>query len=105
MLQESCEPNCDNNQQLFKGVFARHLGYLIPYLTDAFHIKKYSSFLKSNTISLWTTSHCEVDELFSLFWNRNPSDACDSIENVVTTKLTSNWKLIGLGNCMDDNHD
>jgi hypothetical protein len=119
ILKEPCEPNCDSDQKLFKGIFVRHLSYLLPYLTDALHIQKYTSFLQQNAISLWNTSRCESDGLFGLFWNNNSSNSCHSFQDTATTSaaldlfisvakikqqlaVTSNWMLLGLGNCMDD---
>lgn len=52
ILKEPCEPNCDNDQKLFKGIFARHLAYLLPYLTDPSHVQKYDAFLQQNADAL-----------------------------------------------------
>jgi predicted alpha-1,6-mannanase (GH76 family) len=120
ILKEPCEPNCDTDQKLFKGIFARHLSYLLPYLTDAVHIQKYTSFLQQNALSLWTTDRCEKDGLFGLFWDNYASDSCDSPRNTATTSSgldlfisaaktqqppsSSKWMLLGLGNCVDDNN-
>ncbi len=115
ILKEPCEPNCDSDQKLFKGIFARHLSYLLPYLTDSFYIQKYSSFLQQNAISLWSTSRCE---LVGLFWNSSLSNNCDSARNTATTSsaldlfisaartkqevTSSKWMVLGMGNCMDN---
>ncbi|MCC7160008.1 MAG: hypothetical protein IT281_10810, partial [Ignavibacteria bacterium] len=121
ILKEPCEPKCDNDQHLFKGIFARHLGYLLPYLTDTIHIQKYTLFLQQNAVSLLKTNRCELDGLFDLFWNNNnsstscnlsrdtatTSSAFDLFISVANTKqqmLSSKWILLGLGNCMDDNN-
>jgi hypothetical protein len=120
ILKEPCEPNCDNDQELFKGIFARHLSYLLPYLTDTVHIQKYTSFLQQNAISLWTTDRCEMDGLFGLFWDNKSSNSCNSSRDTATTTaaldlfisisttkhplVSSEWILFGLGNCMDDNN-
>jgi hypothetical protein len=123
ILKETCEPTtCDNDQQLFKGIFIRHLNYLLPYLTDRSHIDKYRSFLMQNAASVWTTRQCEHDGLFSLIWNNQTSSSCQSSRNAATTSsacdlflsvinvdsrisndklATSDWILLGLGNCMD----
>jgi len=47
-LREACEPNCDSNQRLFKGIFIRHLSYLLRYLTDSIQIEKYQKFIEIN---------------------------------------------------------
>ncbi|CAF1396515.1 unnamed protein product, partial [Rotaria sordida] len=120
ILKEPCEPNCDFNQKLFKGIFVRHLAYLIPYLTDAAHIQQYRSFLQQNAESVWTSRRCEVDGLYSLIWSNQFSNSCEPSHNTSTTsaawdlfvsvaktkppsiRSSSNWTLLGLGNCMDD---
>jgi hypothetical protein len=119
ILKEPCEPNCDEDQKLFKGIFVRHLGYLLPYLTDPLHIQKYTAFLQQNAISLWTTNRCETDGLLGLFWDNISPNSCISTRNVATTSAaldlftavsrsqqqaiaSSKWVLLGLGNCMDD---
>ncbi|CAF4008965.1 unnamed protein product [Adineta steineri] len=121
ILKEACEPKCDTNHRSFKGIFARHLGYLMPYLTDASHIQKYTLFLRLNSVSSWTTSRCEMDGLFNIFWDSKLPDACDAPRDTATTssvldlfistaktsqttRKTAKWMLIGLGNCMDDNN-
>ncbi len=68
ILKEPCEPNCNDDQKLFKGIFVRHLTYLIPYLTDAAHIQRYRSFLQQNGESVWTSRHCELDGSYSLIY-------------------------------------
>jgi len=121
ILKEPCEPNCDGDQKLFKGIFARHLSYLLPYLTDASHILKYTSFLQENAILLWTADRCELDGLFGLFWNNQSSNRCNTSRDTATTSsaldlfiavaktkqqvTSSNWVLLGLGNCMDDKNN
>ncbi|CAF1080452.1 unnamed protein product [Adineta steineri] len=118
ILKEPCEPNCDNDQKLFKGIFVRHLSYLLPYLIDSIHIQKYTLFLQQNAISISMTNRCELDGLFGLFWNNTSINNCDSTRDTATTSsvldlflsivntqqqiTTSNWILLGMGNCMDD---
>jgi hypothetical protein len=120
ILKEPCEPECDNDQKPYKGIFARHLGYLLPYVTDTLHIQNYTTFLQQNAISLWTSGRCEKYGLFSLFWNYNSSDTCNSSQDVATTTSAldlfisaaktkqqvtlSSWMLLGLGNCVDNNN-
>ncbi|CAF4871566.1 unnamed protein product [Rotaria sp. Silwood1] len=120
ILKEPCEPNCNDDQQLFKGIFVRHLAYLIPYLTDAAHIQRYRSFLQQNAESVWTSKRCELDGLYSLIWSNQSANSCDSSRNTSSTSAawdlfisvaktippsnisSSNWTWLGLGNCMDD---
>lgn len=119
VLKESCEPNCTMEQALYKGVFVRHLAYLIPYLTDAAHIQKYSSFLQQNAESVWSSQHCDLDGLYGSIWSNQSSSSCESSRNTSATSAAwdlfvsaaranpsntsaSNWTFLGLGNCVDD---
>ena len=120
ILRETCEPSCDNDQKLFKGIFVRHLAYLIPFLTDPVHIRNYTSFVERNAASVWTSKQCELDGLFSVIWDNQTSSSCESSRNVASTSSaldlflsvaktqpsarvsSSSWMLFGLGNCMDD---
>ncbi len=120
ILKESCEPNCTNDQSLYKGIFVRHLAYLIPYLTDAAHIQKYQSFLQQNAQSVWTSQRCEVDGLYGFIWSNQSSNSCEPSRNTSATSAawdlfisaakanpssntsSSNWTFLGLGNCEDD---
>jgi predicted alpha-1,6-mannanase (GH76 family) len=106
ILKEPCEPNCDDNQKLYKGIFARHLGYLLSYLKSTSHSKKYTSFLRRNAESLWITNRCKEDGLLGLLWKTKESSECDSTRNIATTsaasiqqpkvEVTSKWTLLGL---------
>lgn len=119
ILKEPCEPNCTDDQALYKGIFVRHLAYLVPYLTDAAHIQKYSSFLQQNADTVWTSQRCEVDGLYGFIWSNQSSSSCESARNTTATSAawdlfvsaakvnpptntSSNWTFIGLGNCIDD---
>ncbi len=120
ILKEPCEPNCNNDQQMFKGIFVRHLAYLIPYLTDATHIQQYRSFLQHNAESVWTSKLCERDGLYGLVWTNQSNDSCATPRNTSSTSAAwdlfisaakstpsssvlaaSNWTWLGLGDCMD----
>ena len=120
ILKELCEPNCTDDQKLFKGIFVRHLAYLIPYLTDAAHIQHYRSFLQQNADSVWTFKRCELDGLYSVIWSNQSTNSCDTSRNTSSTSAAwdlfisvaktvppsnmsaSNWTWLGLGNCVDD---
>ncbi|CAF0961146.1 unnamed protein product [Adineta steineri] len=122
ILKEECEPNnCDNDQKLFKGIFIRHLGYLIPFIKDSSYKNKFISFIQNNTISILTKNRCEIDGLFGLLWNNNSSSSCQSVRNTATTSAaldlfttlvktkqsttiitSSKFILFGLGNCIDE---
>lgn len=122
ILKEPCEPNCTNDQKLYKGIFVRHLAYLIPYLTDAAHIQQYRLFLQQNAASVWTSQHCELDGLFGVIWSNQSATSCELSRNTSSTSAAwdlfisaaktqppsimspSNWTLLGLGNCVDDNN-
>ncbi|CAF1627313.1 unnamed protein product [Rotaria sp. Silwood1] len=121
ILKEPCEPNCNDDQKLFKGIFVRHLAYLIPYLTDAAHIQQYVSFIQQNAETVLTSRRCEIDGLYSVIWSNQSFNSCDSSRNTSSTSAawdlfiaaaktkpqsimsSSNWTWLGLGNCMDDN--
>ena len=122
ILKEPCEPTCDNDQKLFKGIFVRHLGYLLPHLTDPVRIRNYTDFVQQNALSLWENNLCELDGLFGLVWNNESStrDSCQPARDAATTSAawdlfmsasktqgrqrttTADWTLLGLGNCMDE---
>ena len=119
VLKEPCEPNCTMDQALYKGIFVRHLAYLIPYLTDAAHIQKYSSFLQQNAESVWASQRCDLDGLYGFIWSNQSSSSCESSRNTSATSAAwdlfvsaakanpanasvSNWTFAGLGNCADD---
>lgn len=119
-LKEPCEPNCDNDQKLFKGIFIRHLSYLLPYLTDSAHIEKYQRFLQINAQSLWTNNRCVTDGTFGITWNNQTSNQCDSNRDTSSTSSafdlfistakvqqissTTKWILLGQGDCTDDDY-
>lgn len=94
---EPCEPTCTVDQAIYKGIFVRHLAYLIPYPTDTTHIQNYRSFLKKNAETVWTFQQCEVDGLYGFIWNNQSSNSCESLRNT----SASNWKFLGLGNCIN----
>ena len=121
VLKEPCEPKCDNDQKLFKGIFVRHLAYLIPYLTDTTHVQRYRAFLQQNAESVWSWKRCEADGLFGVIWSNQSSTSCDASRDTASTSAAwdlfisvakttptsmvaspSNWTWLGLGNCMDD---
>jgi predicted alpha-1,6-mannanase (GH76 family) len=120
ILKEPCEPNCTMDQALYKGIFVRHLAYLIPYLTDAAHIQKYSSFLQQNAEMVWTSQLCDLDGLYGYIWSNQSSSSCEASRNTSATSAAwdlfvsaaksnpsntsapSNWTFLGLGNCADD---
>lgn len=122
ILKEPCEPQCDNDQKLFKGIFVRHLNYLLPFITDPAHRQNYISFVEQNVRSVWTSQKCELDGLFSVSWTNQSTNSCDPARDIASTSSafdlflsaaalkqfsqkplsTSSWLLLGLGNCMDD---
>ena len=119
-LREPCEPNCDNDQKLFKGIFIRHLSYLLRYLTDSIHIEKYRKFIEANAQSLWSNNRCVTDGTFGITWNNQTSTQCDANRDTSSTSsafdlfisaaqvqstTSTRWILLGQGNCADDNND
>lgn len=120
IFKEPCEPKCDGDQLLFKGIFVRHLSYLLPFLIDPIHKQKYEDFLQNNAQTVWINKLCENDGFYGLIWNNESLTNCNSSQNVasssavwdlflslaMTNKISfsssSQWTLIGLGNCMDN---
>ncbi|CAF2713130.1 unnamed protein product [Rotaria sp. Silwood2] len=107
------EPSTYSNE-----IFARHLGYLLQYLTDTYYVQKYTLFLQKSAVLLLTTNQCELDDLFDLFWSNDSSNSCNLPRNTASTSRafdlflfvskikrqipSSNWILPSLGNYMYD---
>ncbi|KAI0028458.1 Six-hairpin glycosidase [Vararia minispora EC-137] len=53
ILKESCDdassPNCDHNQQIFKGIWMKHVQYYLDNANDASRTAKYAPFLGSQS--------------------------------------------------------
>lgn len=62
LYEYGCEPDCDNNQHAFKGIFTRNLAELNVLLAD----KPYSDFLAANAKSVWTNDR--DDNLYGIAW-------------------------------------
>jgi predicted alpha-1,6-mannanase (GH76 family) len=59
VLVEPCSSGgCNHDQQIFKGVFARHLGAFLPLMEDAAVIARARSFLAANADSLLLKDSC-----------------------------------------------
>lgn len=119
ILKEPCEDGCTDDQKLFKGIFVRHLGYLLPYFTDKPHKQKYSSFLQKNAMSVLTVDRCDYDGLFGVFWTNYTYNSCGSPTKTITTSavldlfismaktqqqtpISPRWMLLGQGSCVDE---
>lgn len=63
ILRESCEPNCGNDGDQFKGIFMRNLSYL--YQTT--HKQAYKDFITTNAQSIWLRSRNKSNQ-FGLSW-------------------------------------
>lgn len=91
ILTESCEARdegCDNNQQAFKGIFARNLAELNVLLPD----RPYSEYLKKNARAAWKRDHNE-EGLFGISWNGPYMEASIGTHSSVVSLLIANiWE-------------
>eukprot|EP01116_Phalansterium_solitarium_P000960 TRINITY_DN10782_c0_g2_i1.p1 TRINITY_DN10782_c0_g2~~TRINITY_DN10782_c0_g2_i1.p1 ORF type:complete len:380 (+),score=-8.65 TRINITY_DN10782_c0_g2_i1:452-1591(+) len=77
ILIELCEPNnCDNDQQIFKGIFVRHLFYLanntLAIQTMPDRVKVYTSFISNWAQTLYVDAGVPVPkagQLYGLSWS------------------------------------
>lgn len=91
ILTESCEAGetCDNNQQAFKGIFARNLAELNVQLPD----EPYSAYLASNAQSAWTNDRDGDEDLFGISWAGPYEDASVGTQTSVIGLLIANiWR-------------
>lgn len=92
ILTESCEAGagCDNNQQAFKGIFARNLAELDARLPD----RPYGAYLAGNAEAAWTEDRDAGSDLFGISW-AGPYDGGASVgtQSSVISLLTANlWE-------------
>ncbi|CAN8102074.1 unnamed protein product [Discula destructiva] len=88
ILTESCElrdGDCDNNQQAFKGIFARNLAELNAILAD----RPYTGYLEQNAEAAWTSDRNSAD-LFGVSWNGPYQEASIGTQSSVVSLLTAN---------------
>lgn len=94
ILTESCEAaagggGCDNNQQAFKGIFARNLGELNVQLDD----RPYSAYLADNAEAAWTEDRDAESGLFGISWAGPYENASVGTQSSVISLLVANiWK-------------
>lgn len=87
ILTESCEVgDCDNNQQAFKGIFARNLAELDAQLDD----RPYSAYLASNAEAAWTKDRDADSDLFGISWAGPYEDASVGTQSSVISLLVAN---------------
>ncbi|KAF8306706.1 Six-hairpin glycosidase [Clavulina sp. PMI_390] len=58
ILKESCDSNtgattCDADQQIFKGVFMKHLSYYLTYVNDATKVSKYTGQINAQASGIY----------------------------------------------------
>eukprot|EP01036_Dinobryon_divergens_P030353 gene30353-39583_t len=115
VLVEPCSSSgCNHDQQIFKGVFARHLGAFLPLMNDPAVIARARSFLATNADSMLVKDSCSNGG-YGLYWN-GPESALNSVaEQSAATDLlqaaassgtwrpvTEEGRAIGFGSCVDD---
>lgn len=91
VLTESCEAGaaCDNNQQAFKGIFARNLAELNVLLPD----RPYSTYLANNARAAWTDDRDPDSDLFGISWAGPYTAASVGTQSSVISLLVANiWK-------------
>ena len=117
VLVEPCSSGggCNHDQQIFKGVFARHLAAFLPLMQDAAVVARARSFLATNADSMLATDSCSNGG-YGLSWS-GPESALNSVaEQSAATDLlaaaassgtwmpaTEEGRGIGFGGCVDDN--
>jgi len=108
ILNEPCS-GCDGDQLIFKGIFLRHLGYAAANLTA--YLPNLSTFLINNSNSVIQNAVCR-DGSYGFLWQGPCADQSTAAQSSVLDLFTSagvnaknqptNWRAIGLGNCVDD---
>lgn len=91
ILTEFCEAadDCDNNQQAFKGIFARNLAELNILLSD----RPYSRYLANNAQAAWTNDRNGRSDLFGISWAGPYSAASVGTQSSVISLLIANiWE-------------
>jgi len=78
VLKESCEPNCGNDGQQFKGIFMRYLGILIKGLSGA-NKTKFSNWVSLNADAVWNKARNPSDSTCGLVWNGPTNQAACAI--------------------------
>jgi len=80
VLKESCEPSCNADGEQFKGIFMRHLGYLVKVLRTANPALAgdYALWIAKNADSLWNKGRNDP-ALFGLVWEGPAGTQQDAI--------------------------
>lgn len=92
VLHDPCEPNCGNDGTQFKGIFMRNL----RALQDIAPEKKFSSFIKTNAVSVWNKNRNE-DNQFGVTWSgpflgpANASTQSSGMDALVAASLFQNY--------------
>jgi len=74
ILQDPCEPLCDRDQTQFKGIFVRHLYFMMRFCDEQLQ-QYYSNFLQQNANSVWNNDRDPSNNL-GLMWT-GPFDIAD----------------------------
>ncbi|KAK9460280.1 glycoside hydrolase [Lipomyces oligophaga] len=84
ILYDSCEPSCDSNSILFKGIFMRNLMYLYNAITGVFspvgdeyssESETFSSFILYNADTIWNNDRFPENNTFGTEWAGPPANA------------------------------
>lgn len=59
ILQEWCEPDCNDDQKMFKGIFVRNLRYLMDVLDDPKQRQEYQDYLDHNILANIENNMCD----------------------------------------------
>jgi len=68
VLKDSCEPNCGNDGQQFKGIFMRYLAILVKGLTDP-NKTKFTNWIQMNANSVWNKARNPSTSTCGLVWD------------------------------------
>jgi predicted alpha-1,6-mannanase (GH76 family) len=114
---EPCGWNCDGDQHIFKGIFVRHLAYMLalPSVSQSFRAKAVA-FIATNVDSMLTNDACNGSQGFGAYgisWQgpcnvtgaSTTSAAIDLLlaaAQFAPTNPQQTLVPIGLGNCEDD---
>jgi predicted alpha-1,6-mannanase (GH76 family) len=89
ILKEPCETTgggCDNNQQAFKGIFARNLAELNVQVKG----RPYDGYLEDNAKSVWLSDRDSLQGLFGLSWDGPYTPASVGTQSSVISLFVAN---------------
>lgn len=112
ILAEPCGDSCNGDQQIFKGVFVRHLGRLVPMMTNRTVKAKATSFLSANADTVVSNASSTIGG-YGLLW-QGPNAATSTVAELSAVAdlfdaaaingwapATPGMAPLGLGACVD----